>query len=463
MLEHFGRARVFGLATRRPAGLCKIRIYIMAHLISRNGFKSVRYVNAAGESKTLAIGKLTKAQASEVKSYVERLNVAKITRAAVDNRTAVWLAEIGDDLHERLAEHGLVAPRKPQTATPAASARTLGSFLESFLAKRATAKPNSLKNYKLAVAKLTEFFGADLSLDSLTPGKADDFARAMAAKHAKEWTWRLVKFARQFFHTAMRDKIVPENPFAGIKPPPQATTSRRFFVTREMAQQVLDACPGPEWALIFALARFAGLRVPSELLPLTWGDVNWERGRFLVHAPKTEHHTDGGERWVPIFPELRPYLEAAFDAAPPGSVHVVAKHRGTNSNLRQHLGRIIRKAGLTPWPKLFINCRASRETELAETFPIQVVTAWIGNSEPVARKHYLQVTEEHFARAAHDPARAPARAHSVFSGCAELDGVSQTPGNSAKVQGKQQERMPYNEVEEVEYTRQESNLQPMAP
>lgn len=42
---------------------------------------------------------------------------------------------------------------------------------------------------------------------------------------------------------------------------------------------------------------------------------------------------------------------------------------------------------------------ASRETELAENYPIQVVTDWIGNSPEIAMKHYLQTTEEHFARA----------------------------------------------------------------
>lgn len=37
--------------------------------------------------------------------------------------------------------------------------------------------------------------------------------------------------------------------------------------------------------------------------------------------------------------------------------------------------------------------------ELAEQFPIQVVCDWIGNTEAIASKHYLQVTEDHFARA----------------------------------------------------------------
>ena len=47
----------------------------------------------------------------------------------------------------------------------------------------------------------------------------------------------------------------------------------------------------------------------------------------------------------------------------------------------------------------FSAARASRETELANEFPIHVVCEWIGNSMDVARRHYLQVTEEHFQKA----------------------------------------------------------------
>jgi hypothetical protein len=62
--------------------------------------------------------------------------------------------------------------------------------------------------------------------------------------------------------------------------------------------------------------------------------------------------------------------------------------------------RIIRWAGLTPWPKLFHNLRASWRTELAETFPIHVVCAWVDNAARIAAKHYLQVTDGDFERAA---------------------------------------------------------------
>jgi hypothetical protein len=52
---------------------------------------------------------------------------------------------------------------------------------------------------------------------------------------------------------------------------------------------------------------------------------------------------------------------------------------------------------------LFQNLRAARETELAETFPLHVVCAWLGNSRPVAMKHYLQVTDEYSRKAVQNP------------------------------------------------------------
>lgn len=210
--------------------------------------------------------------------------------------------------------------------------------------------------------------------------------------------------AKQLFRAALRKRLIAENPFADMKGcAVQPNKSREHFVSRDVAAQVLAACPDHEWRLIFALARFGGLRTPSETLLLRWGDVDWERGRLLVRSPKTEHHDGKDSRLVPIFPELRPLLEAAFDRAAEGAEFVITRYRDANSNLRTQLLRIIANAGVTPWPKLFQNLRSTRETELTETFPLHVVTAWLGNSQLIAAKHYLQVTDSHFQEATQNP------------------------------------------------------------
>jgi len=161
----------------------------------------------------------------------------------------------------------------------------------------------------------------------------------------------------------------------------------------------LDACPDAQWRLIFALTRFGGIRCPSELVLLTWEDIQWDKGRICVHSPKTERHQGHASRIIPLFPELLPHLQAVFDEAKPGTKWVITRYRLSNNNLRTQLTRIIRKAGLNPWPKLFQNLRSTRETELSDIYPIHVVCAWIGNSALVAKKNYLQVTDDHFDRA----------------------------------------------------------------
>jgi integrase len=168
-----------------------------------------------------------------------------------------------------------------------------------------------------------------------------------------------------------------------------------------MAATVLAACPDNEWRLIFALSRFGGLRCPSETLELRWQDIDWARGRILIRGGKTKPRT------IPLFDEIRPYLEVAFEAAEEGAVHVITRYRSANANLRTQLLRILEDASLPAWPRPFHNLRASRETELANEFPIHVVCEWIGNSEEVARKHYLSVTEEHFEKATSSPTSNP--------------------------------------------------------
>lgn len=131
--------------------------------------------------------------------------------------------------------------------------------------------------------------------------------------------------------------------------------------------------------------------------------MDWEQNLITVHSPKTEHRPGGESRQIPLFPELLPYLREAFEQAEPDTEYVITRYRDSNANLRTQLERIIHRAGLKPWPKLFQNLRSTRETELAEQFPIHVVCKWIGNSQPVAAKHYLQVTDEHFEKAVQNP------------------------------------------------------------
>ena len=124
---------------------------------------------------------------------------------------------------------------------------------------------------------------------------------------------------------------------------------------------------------------------------------------MTVRASKTEHHDDGGIRMVPIFPELRPHLEAAWELADEGAEWVATRYRHPGQNLRTTFQKIIVRAGERPWPKLFQNLRASHQTELLQSYPIKDVCDWLGNSRAVAMRHYAMPTAETFRRARDGP------------------------------------------------------------
>jgi len=119
----------------------------------------------------------------------------------------------------------------------------------------------------------------------------------------------------------------------------------------ETIRQVIDVCPDAEWRLIVALSRFAGLRCLSEHLALNWEDILWDKQRFVVRSCKTEHHGKA-YRVVPIFPELRPYLEECDELAQPGSVWVIGRNRnatmpnGIGVNWRTQFLRLLKRAGV---------------------------------------------------------------------------------------------------------------------
>ena len=77
---------------------------------------------------------------------------------------------------------------------------------------------------------------------------------------------------------------------------------------------------------------------------------------------------------------------------------------------------MIKRAGFTVWPILFVNIRSTRETELLKAgYPIHIVTAWMGNTPTVALKHYAQVTDEDFLAASGMVSPLPAPAFASFT------------------------------------------------
>ena len=123
-------------------------------------------------------------------------------------------------------------------------------------------------------------------------------------------------------HDAVDWKIIDENPLLKVKTPKNSVKVNEF-VPREVVDKLMKKA-NPVWQVILGLSRYGGLRTPSETLSLRWEDIDWEMSRMSIPEPKVEHHEGRGIRSCPIFPELRPILDEAFEIFGDKSEFVVA-------------------------------------------------------------------------------------------------------------------------------------------
>lgn len=370
----------------------------------------VLFFTPDGKRKAIRLTGYTKAKAVQVGRHIDELVTARTSAQPVDRQTALWLSDIGEKLHAKLLNAGLVEERD----STAEHEQLFLEFVDDFIKEGKTAQGNKAANQTVAKWKtvrshLKPHF-KERTLKSLTPVDARKFREALQTHRfartednpdgrplTENAIRKIIGNTKVMLNSAKRLGLIDRNPFEFEVSSVRPNRSRDFYVTPKMAEQILEACPDAQWRLMFALWRLAGLR-KMEIFALRWEHVLWDRGRILVTSSKTAHHEGKGCRFVP-FGAILPYLEAVFDEAASADRPVITRFSRSNSNLDKPMKRIVERAGLKPWPKLFQNLRASCETEWLDSgLPAHVVANWMGHSVKVQNDNYAQVDDHHFER-----------------------------------------------------------------
>jgi len=393
----------------------------MASITTRkNGSRFINFKDGEGKRQTITLGKISKRFAQAFRVKVEDLVSAAISGHAPSDETSLWLRDLSDDWVTKLARVGLASPR---------ASETLGYWLKRYLDDRKEEiKPTSHRKLEQTKKKLLGFFGSRTPLRKITPDQAAAWRVSLRDQKLSEAGIKTHSGnAKTMMQEAVKRKLIGENPFKHLKSGPTPSKYNRY-ITADEIQRVIDACPDAEWKLLFGLARYAGLRVPSESHGLTWNDVDWEHSRLTVRSPKTEHHAGHEQRVVPITPNLMELLQERFDDCEEGEEHLVAI-RGQGCIAKQ-VRAICARAGVEQWKRLWQTLRGSCEKEWAMTLPQYAVSRWIGHSITVSGRHYANaVPDELFDRAAGRMADSPSGAQRNAQRKA-----SETAGNGQKSQ-----------------------------
>jgi integrase len=380
----------------------------MASVVKRiNGRKSIQFTDANGKRRELRIGKASDVQANKVRVHVEAILADKLANRPHDVETLKWIHNLSKKLFVRAEAVGLVSGASRAFIS-------LGEFLDECMQEVQKNEENTYIFYKNTRRNLISFFGTERRLSSITADDAAAFRSFLETlpKSRGKGTLspatvnRRIGATRTFFKMARKRKIIMESPFEDVKAGEQVNRSRLQFITEETIAKVLLACPDAQWYAIVCLARYGGVRCPSEIVPLKWEHIDWENRRVLIHCVKTKRLPGKETRLIPLFPQLeRAFLKLAARLPVYGDerdTYVIPRYRSPKANLRTQFEKILKRAGVEPWPRLLQNLRASREKDLSRQFPLEVAADWIGNTSRIALKHYLGTTDEDFAAALGD-------------------------------------------------------------
>ncbi len=313
----------------------------MASITNRpNGHKWISFKGPNGRRQTLRLGKATTRQAKDFRDRVERLLFAKLAGQVPDQDTARWLGELDLSYHSKLVACGLI---------DGARIDTIGGLLKDFESSLSVGK-STFENITVVLNNIRTHFGKDCRLTTITSADANVF-RGWLKAHGGQYggplatatVSRRTRRAKQVFEHAVRQGWLPSNPFAGQRGWNEVNRGKDFYVSREIIDSILGEVRNLELRAIIALSRFGGLRSPSEVLPLEWDAVNWDRQTLAVYAPKTDTH-----RVVPLFPELDEALGALFESAKEGATMLFPRHQITGTGLTNALSVACKRAGVAP-------------------------------------------------------------------------------------------------------------------
>jgi integrase len=380
---------------------------MMASVVTRaNGSREVRFWIRKGERKTFYLGKVPKKVAETIGKRLEDLAFRVRHNQTPDVDLSAWLLALDGPDYEKLVAWGLVPPREP--AAPPEEPMTVGKWIELHI-KKGNRKPSTVEQLTIAGTNLRTFLGASTLLSDVTAGDAEDY-RVWLATQAREvpegaepkglalnTVRRRMGRAKEFFKSAVRHRRITENPFENEASAVGANIERQVFIPADWIERCIRAAPSEDWRIILAFARYAGMR-SHETRIQRWEDIDIPNARMIVRSNKTPP-----TRVCPIFPELMPHIRRAREMAPAGAEFVQMRYT-PEANIGTTFAKIVERAGLVPWSKLFQNLRATRETELMAVYPVKDVSSWLGKSAPVAMKHYAMTMQDSFDRATREGA-----------------------------------------------------------
>ncbi len=198
---------------------------------------------------------------------------------------------------------------------------------------------------------------------------------------------------------ALKNGLIARNPATGISLNVQ--DARKYIFSDAMLAQIFDQVRGdPRHRDLWLFLLYSGMRI-SEALAVQWEDV----GPNFIEVRNAK---GGRVRKVPLTEALRTILQRHVESRPYvfGGAAPFTTRKITLRHLLRLIDRINRKneeaaqeAGEQPPPPIKGSLHTFKATYVTRALesgvPVSTVSSIVGTSEPVLKKHYSHLTDQH--------------------------------------------------------------------
>lgn len=216
--------------------------------------------------------------------------------AANQKRVAQHRATILDAIARNEFDYAVTFPESKNRFKFSAIPRSAGLLFEDYLESWITGKKKELKastwagynKIVSAIVKSTAPRLGSILLPDLRRTHVREWCKAQEATN--KWLANVQSVLRTALQDALDDELLETNPLYGWKyekPDAIKTHDDVDPFTPDEREALLKSFSDPQYKNMFEVAFWTGLRT-SELIALTWNDIDWLRGEARINKAKTQ-------------------------------------------------------------------------------------------------------------------------------------------------------------------------------
>lgn len=262
--------------------------------------------------------------------------------------------------------------------------RTFSDCMKAFLAQpNGNLKRSTKKRHAVIVAHLSEFFGNNTKLASISDADVRRYIKRRAAQAASSSIADEVNLLKRALRSAVESGALDRNVADNVRTPTRTVRAKPTLTQGEF-EMLLDACPG--WLRGLLVVAITTSLTQSDLLKIRFRDIRKHNGRLFLRVRKGRD-----SRFIQLTAAAGQVLNSAkANAGCAANDRMFRGKRMSTVNISQTFRRAVKSAGLDGGLTFRDLRYVAASWMYAQHVPVEAISAYMGHKTLQMASRYLR-------------------------------------------------------------------------